>query len=304
MNRKILIIASIVCLAGAAVFFLYPKKEVDTVTTVLPPVATIPPKPRLSLTYHFLLLQSALPLEELQKAVGKDNVELVLNLNRIDEKHVKQGATLTVPDSFADRDSLSPFPAVLPSAQNIAKLLLISQEMQAFGAYEYGRLVRWNSVSTGKQSTPTPSKLFSLNWKGKLVTSSISDEWILPWYFNLDNFDGISIHQYEMPGYPASHSCVRLFEKDAMWLYDWGEQWILTPDGTERLAHGTPVIVFGSYDYKAQAPWKVLPTNPKATTLTSEELDAIVSSNLETIESRAQKRDSLTNKASPAETLE
>jgi lipoprotein-anchoring transpeptidase ErfK/SrfK len=299
MKRNILVTLLIACLAAAAVFFLVPKKEVGTVTTVLPPVATISPKPRMSLTYHSLLLQSALPLEELQKTVGKDNVELVLALNRIDEKHVKQGATLTVPDSFADRDSLSPFPATLPSAQNIAKILLISQEMQAFGAYEYGRLVRWNSVSTGKQSTPTPNKLFSLNWKGKLVTSSISDEWILPWYFNLDNFDGISIHQYEMPGYPASHSCVRLFEQDALWLYGWGEQWILSPNGRERLAHGTPVIVFGTYDYKAKAPWKVLPTNPKATTLTSEALDAVVSPNLETIQSRAQKRASLTREASP-----
>jgi lipoprotein-anchoring transpeptidase ErfK/SrfK len=292
-KRTILITTALVCSAALAVFFLIPKKEVEPIITVLPPAEVIPPKPRVDITYRSLVLESATPLIELEKAVGKANIETVLMLNRIDEHHVKQGATIIIPDSFSDRDSLSPFPSLIPSAQTIPKLLLISQKVQAFGAYEYGRLVRWSTVSTGKELTPTPSKLYSLNWKGKLVTSSISEEWILPWYFNLDNFDGISVHQYELPGYPASHSCVRLFEKDAMWLYNWGEQWILSPDGRERLAHGTPVIVFGNYDFKARAPWKNLPTDPKATTLTSEELDTLVTANLETIQSRTEKRQSL-----------
>jgi len=47
-----------------------------------------------------------------------------------------------------------------------------------------------------------------------------------------------------MPGYPASHSCIRLLVKDAKWLYEWVDLWKVAP-GFVIKNKGTPIIVFG-----------------------------------------------------------
>ena len=152
----------------------------------------------------------------------------MLRLNRVDLGHARQGDTLVVPSVF-DWARLAPFPDTLPAGGVPPRLLVVSARVQAFGAYEAGRLVRWGPTSTGRQEKPTPPALYHANWRQRTRTSTFNDEWILHWYVNLSNFDGISLHQYELPGRPASHSCVRLLEDDAAWLYHWVETWKLVP---------------------------------------------------------------------------
>lgn len=94
------------------------------------------------------------------------------------------------------------------------------------------------------------------------------------WYFNLDNFRGVSMHQYSMPGFPASHACIRLLEDDAMWLYNWCDQWILSGDKIE--AYGTPVIIYGQYDFKRKKPWLALIWNSHNNDVGNAELDMYV----------------------------
>ncbi|MFZ1370505.1 MAG: L,D-transpeptidase, partial [Ferruginibacter sp.] len=79
-------------------------------------------------------------------------------------------------------------------------------------------------------------------------------------------------HQYELPGYPVSHSCLRLREKDARYLYDWADQWILGDKESIRVK-GTPVIVFGSYNFDAPKPWLQLVMNPKAMDIAEAEIE-------------------------------
>jgi hypothetical protein len=59
-----------------------------------------------------------------------------------------------------------------------------------------------------------------------------------------------------LPGYPASHGCIRLLERDARWLYEWGEPWVLDASRTRALARGTPVFILGRYDFAAAPPWR------------------------------------------------
>ncbi|HWC57855.1 MAG TPA: L,D-transpeptidase [Candidatus Paceibacterota bacterium] len=240
-------------------------------------------------SYNTFTITTAHPGAELAREVGAKNVSLVLAFNRLDPQHIPPHAVLTIPQTL-DWDALSPFPSTLPDAAAIPKLFIVSQRVQAFGAYEYGTLVRWGVVSTGKASTPTPNKLYTANWKGRLVVSSIKDEWVMPWYFNLDNAEGVSMHQYDLPGYPASHACVRMLEADAEWVYHWADQWILTLDGKTALAPGTPVIVFGAYAYGQLPPWRQLPTNPEATTITVDELSKVVDAYLPTIKKDLEQR--------------
>jgi len=67
---------------------------------------------------------------------------------------------------------------------------------------------------------------------------------------------GLSFHQYALPGRPASHACIRLLERDARWLYGWGEEWELDARGRTVLRNGTPVLIVERFDFESQPPWR------------------------------------------------
>ncbi|MFZ4500159.1 MAG: L,D-transpeptidase [Minisyncoccia bacterium] len=319
-RKKMLIVIGALVIAGIAAFFVFGTKPQESEVGVIPPFAEeqplvheptaptpplvvpekVPEGPTEGQEYYFYTMKSADAAVELEELVGADNVLAVLQTNRIDAEHIKSGAKIVVPAAF-DSATRAPFPLEVSELSEVKKVLLISQRIQAFGVYESGKLVRWGPVSTGKQSTQTPSKLFSTNWKGKEVQSSFDDEWILKFNFNLDNKAGIGFHQYQMPGYPASHSCVRMFMEDAMWLYDWADQWILTENEQSRHAHGTPVVIFGEYEFGKTAPWKLLPEDAQATKITTEELKEIADSYLDTIMERQAGREAYIEGLTPQE---
>ncbi len=244
------------------------------------------------ITYHYLPLDSIL-ITQLKDKFSTQNLQLLLVLNRIDFEHVWKADTLIVPDSFViDTARYSPYPLSLPIISGINKLLLFSYYSQMFAAYEHGNLVRWGPTSMGKRTTPTPPNLYFTNWKAKQTTSTDNADWKLYWYFNLDNVRGVSLHQYDLPGFPASHACMRLYEEDAHWFYDWAEQWILI-DNNNIAAYGTPVIIFGTYPFGKQKPWYQLPKNNTATHLTETELNEEINKFLPLIEQRQTQRDSV-----------
>jgi lipoprotein-anchoring transpeptidase ErfK/SrfK len=292
-SSQTILIGSAVIVVGFGVFYAirHPHNKAVPTTSVLPAITShTTPAPAQSPTtntadghYYAFTLKTNDSIKELSTLVGAGNVETILKLNRINSEYVKKDSVLIVAHTPEDWMTLSPFPLSLPAAATIPKLDMISQRVQAFGVYEYGTLVRWGPVSTGKQSTPTASKLYFTNWKSEEIASSFNNEWILKWNFNLDNTEGIGMHEYTMPGYPASHSCVRMFETDAKWLYNWADQWVVSADGQTVVTHGTPVLVFGNYVYGKTAPWKLLPKDPTATTLSAEELTAALNPELAVI---------------------
>lgn len=142
----------------------------------------------------------------------------------------------------------------------------------------------------GKEKDKTPTGLFFTNWKAEETTSTFNDEWKLKWNFNIENKLGVGFHQYELPGYPASHSCLRLLEKDAKMLYTFADEWVLESDQKIELK-GTPVIVFGSYDFEGQKPWYDLIENPKALSISKEQLEKVISPYLSTILKEQAKRE-------------
>lgn len=241
--------------------------------------------------YESVQIRGAKSLLDLETKLGHGGVEIAMRLNRLDRKHLGQAKSLVIPNSTASLLSLAPFPMEIEQAQSLPKLVLVSRRVQAFAAYEHGRLVRWGPTSTGKKSTPTPAGLFSMNWKSLETRSSINRDWRLPWYFNLDNHQGVALHQYDLPGYPASHGCVRLLEEDAQWFYSWGDQWIVSKSNRALLGYGTPVIIFGNYSYSEAPPWKRLPADPNAATLSTSEVLEALSPHLSVITARLQARE-------------
>src|SRR5215813_5909088 len=221
-----------------------------------------------SIRYEVVKISGAKSVRQLEAKLGANAFAAVLKINRLDRKHIPSSGVLIVPtlsDSI-DLMNLAPFPRDLEFARSIPKLILVSRRSQAFGAYAAGKLVHWGPTSTGKKATQTPPGLYHTNWKKKLAISSVDASWKLPWCFNLDNRVGVAFHQYDLPGYPASHGCVRLLEDDARWIFDWADQWVLSKTGGV-LAYGTPVVIFGDYTFGAAPPWHRLADDLNATSI-------------------------------------
>ncbi len=264
-------------------------------TVIVKPIPK-PEPPPLNIVFTKEPIKNLHILSELTDRFGDAGMRQVLAINRLDTRHIVIGDTLCVPDTLPDNFLFfSPFPTHISILDSIPKILIFSYPVQAFAAYEYGELVRWGPTSMGKRTTLTPTGLYFTNWKAKETISTVNKEWVLPWAFNIDNFNGISIHQFELPGYPASHSCARLLQQDAEWIYYWADQWILTKDGNRIKAFGTPVIIYGKYDYHSPPSWKRLAEDKDADKLSEKELNKTVQKYLPTIISRKNRRDSLIN---------
>lgn len=201
------------------------------------------------------------PFQEsaLRQRFAPGQLALLEKLNRADVDHLARLETLVIPEQWLDDELLySPLPLTYAWASHHRKALVVHQPSQVFGAYEEGVLVRWGPVSSGRAAYPTPSGLFHLNWKSPGRHSTVDPDWYMPLYFNFHNDRGLAFHQFTLPGHPASHACVRLLERDARWLYDWGEGWVLDERGWTVLVPGTPVLILGSYDFGAPPPWRSL----------------------------------------------
>ena len=218
----------------------------------------------------------------------------IVALNRVDKNTFASVDTLLIPDQFDD-DFLaySPFPYTLSSAKDVKKLAIFSYPIQAYGLYENGELVKWGPSSMGSKQHKTPEGLYFCNWKGEEVISTFDDEWVLRWNFNIENQEGIGWHQYQLPGTPASHSCLRLLEADAKWMFDWADEWILADKETVK-AKGTPVIVYGSYDFEGRKPWLNLAKNSHANDISAETLNGIVGKYQAEILKEQKNRDAIT----------
>lgn len=226
------------------------------------------------------------------KALTPAERAIVLRLNRVDAASYKRLDTMIVPDKIDTAwMAYTVFPEELPMIKDVRKMVFFAYYQEAFAAYESGKLVKWGPTNMGKKASPTPTGLFSANWKAKESISTVDDEWKLKWNFNVHNKGGVGWHQYQLPGYPASHSCMRLLEADAYWLYTWAEQWILKDN--QLAAQGTPVIIFGQYPFGQGKPWWKMVENPAALNIPADTLSALVQPHLEKILSRQSQRDSV-----------
>lgn len=264
--------------------------------TVAPPPDTLVRHAR----YRTVRLSTRSALRDLWKELGPERFLLALKVNRRDSLHARQGDSLVVAaDSTLGLLDLAPFPRELPAARDTAKLLLVSRRVQAWAAYERGRLARWGPTSTGRESLQTPAALYHTNWKDRDRLSTFNDEWRLQWYVNLENYLGISLHLFDLPGYPASHSCIRLLLDDAQWIYAWSESWTLDPNDRRRILDpGTPVLVFGDYAFREKPPWRRLAADSSATDVPHHEIVAALRAARPLVVSDSLKRATLVNLAS------
>lgn len=230
---------------------------------------------------------------------SKDEQAVILAINRLDTKNKWRADTLMIPDKIDETlMSYSPFPRSLGQLKEVNKIVFFSYPIQAYALYEKGNLVKWGPTSMGHKTAQTKRGLMFTNWKKELAISTVNSSWKLPYNFNVHNTLGIGWHQYDLPGYPASHSCLRLSMDDAKFLYNWADQWVLNKGGATVKANGTPVIVFGDYEWVGKKPWKNLSTDGKSNDISVEEMNKIIEPNLSKILEEQSKREKITQTVS------
>jgi hypothetical protein len=206
--------------------------------------------------YSLVRLKSAAHLYSLlnMKGTSKDSADrkrIIATLNRKELRFIGAGTSIIVPDTFvADVRAYSVFPQFYKGAAEIPKIIMVSNRYQSYACYEYGNLVRFAAANTGKERTPSYPGRYSLVWREYLRESSVNSKWKLPFTFNFHNEAGSAFHQFDMPGRPVSHSCIRQFMEDAKWLFKWGKGCKIDTT-THRFIPftGTPVVIVDYYDF-------------------------------------------------------
>ena len=115
-------------------------------------------------------------------------------------------------------------PQILPQYLSYAakheKFILINRRLQYIGLYEKGHLTHVFPISSGT-SKATPLRNFVVHFMDQQHYSKKYDS---PMDHALSIGGDYFIHEGIVPGYAASHGCIRMFPLDARFLfYDWAK---------------------------------------------------------------------------------
>jgi len=272
----------------AAVFIVSSCKDEKAKPTVPAAEKEEPVVNRVAIKYQVVAKKDS--IKKVTAQYDSVQMNILYAVNRVDKANFKSLDSIILPtDVKQDIWQYFPFPARLSGLKDINKIIFFSYPAQAFGAYENGKLIYTGQTNMGRAKDPTPTGIYYTNWKAEETKSTFNDEWELKWNFNIQNDSGIGFHEYALPGYPASHSCLRLTETNAKYLYNWADQWILKGEDSV-LAKGTPVIVFGSYPFGKSKPWFQLPQNANALDVSEDALQQLVAPHKEEILTEQTKR--------------
>lgn len=96
--------------------------------------------------------------------------------------------------------------------------LVVSVGEQRVTLFANGVPVGRARISTGTASNPTPMGVFSIIQKNRHHRSNIYSNAPMPYMQRL-TWSGIALHEGQLPGYPASHGCIRLPQEFAARLW-------------------------------------------------------------------------------------
>ncbi len=157
-----------------------------------------------------------------------DKRDLVMRINKINTR-LHKGLTIAIPNSEnTNMLEFAPIPTKIAAPNR--KVIIVTLSKHVFGAYNAdGELVRWGPVSGAKGYCPdirrgchTPIGRFSIQSRqgGECVSTKYPvGKGGAPMPYCMFFHHGFALHgSHDVPGYNASHGCVRLFVNDAKWL--------------------------------------------------------------------------------------
>jgi L,D-transpeptidase-like protein/LysM domain-containing protein len=207
-------------------------------------------------------------LETLYGTKWKD----VARFNRIDRRHVYAGMSLKVPNNLLEIENFSPMPEKIPISEGEEKFILIDLSEQFLAAYKFGDRIFSFPIASGQKSKDyeTPTGEFRVTMLHRDHQSSLYtiEETKIPYPMNYAlrffiSRKGISywIHGRDLPGFPASHGCVGLYDEamqkviygspsdpqldDARELYKWVEGNLPVSGNEIPVINGPKVLIIG-----------------------------------------------------------
>jgi len=137
-------------------------------------------------------------------------------------------------------------------------IIAISIEKQNLKIYDANGFFAETPISTGMKGHPTPMGVFSVIQKHKLHHSNIYSGAPMPFMQRI-TWSGVAIHAGVLPGYPASHGCIRMPMAFAVKMWNWtkmGVRVVITPGETTPADFSHPLL----------ATQKIMPQQPAAFT--------------------------------------
>ncbi|WP_235983605.1 L,D-transpeptidase [Bradyrhizobium australiense] len=124
-------------------------------------------------------------------------------------------------------------------------IIAVSIDQQKVRVYDAKGLFAESPVSTGMKGHSTPMGVFSVIQKHKMHRSNIYSGAPMP-YMQRITWSGVAMHAGVLPGYPASHGCIRMPTTFAVKMWNWtrmGARVIITPGVISPASFSHPLLV-------------------------------------------------------------
>ncbi|MGH6711525.1 MAG: L,D-transpeptidase family protein [Bradyrhizobium sp.] len=140
-------------------------------------------------------------------------------------------------------------------------IIAISINQQKVRVYDANGFFAESPVSTGMKGHATPMGVFSIIQKHKMHHSNIYSGAPMPFMQRI-TWSGVAMHAGVLPGYPASHGCIRMPMAFAQKMWNWtrmGARVIITPGEMTPANFSHPLLVA-----QKVVPQPVIADDPKA----------------------------------------
>src|SRR5262245_6863433 len=134
--------------------------------------------------------------------------------------------------------------AAAPRDAGEALMAIVSIKSQHVTIYDAEGWILRAPVSTGTKGRETPSGIFTVLQKDKDHRSNLYDDAWMPHMLRI-TWSGIALHGGPLPGYPASHGCIRMPYGFAGKLFDkvrMGMRVIVAPNDAEPVEFSHPTL--------------------------------------------------------------
>jgi lipoprotein-anchoring transpeptidase ErfK/SrfK len=124
-------------------------------------------------------------------------------------------------------------------------IIAISISHQSLKVYDANGFFAETPISTGMAGHSTPMGAFSVIQKQKMHRSNIYSGAPMPFMQRI-TWSGIAMHAGVLPGYPASHGCIRMPMAFAVKMYSWtrmGARVVVTPGDLMPARFSHPLLV-------------------------------------------------------------
>ena len=123
--------------------------------------------------------------------------------------------------------------------------IVIVLDIQRIYVFQNDKLIGFSTISSGKKGKETPTGIFNILQKNVDHKSNLYSNAPMPFMQRL-TWDGIAIHGGYLPGYPASHGCIRLplaFAKALYGVTQMGQEVVVLQDTATPAKRPEPVPV-------------------------------------------------------------